>query len=132
MPKQWITKFGVEQTRRAASALFPATFELQQSRFTLERDGMHVTVPMEDGQTTHLLFSRGEVASLIDWLTEQDTWFGSELDPAYEVEVAPQECGYCLRNLAHTREEHQQAIERAKEQRKHLAERLNERLFERA
>jgi hypothetical protein len=119
MPKQWITKYGVAQVRRPGSALFPPTLVLNACQITLERDGLHLTSQREEG-TPPLVFSRAEVASLVGWLKGESAWFGNDLDPAYEVEDEPQECGYCLRNLTHTKEVHDAQVTAAREQRTQL------------
>ena len=129
MPRQWLTKYGVEQSRREGSALFPPELVISGHRFTLEMDAMHVALATDLG-IIHLVLSRGSAASLIDWLREHEEWLGYDLDPDYDIEEMTTDCRYCYRNLAHTREQHQQQIDLVKEQREQLEKALSNRLFE--
>jgi hypothetical protein len=131
MPRHYITRYGVEQSRRKGSALFPPELSFEGFRFTLERDGMHAALETEQG-TVNVRLSRAQIASLMAWLHGEQEWIDHDLDAAYYHEGIHQDCGYCVRNLSHTWEVHQEALERAKERRQQLAEALNERLFESA
>ena len=131
MPRRWLTKYGIEQSRREGSVLFPPELVMSGHRFTLEMDGMHVALATDLG-IVHLILSRGSVASLLDWLREHEEWQGYDLDPEYDREVIDTDCRYCYHNLAHTREQHQQALDHVKEQREQLEKTRLHRLFESA
>ncbi|HLZ62776.1 MAG TPA: hypothetical protein VKR06_37995 [Ktedonosporobacter sp.] len=131
MPRQYTTLYGVEQTRRSGSALFPPELSFAGQRFTLERDGLHMRIETEEG-ALHLILDRERVACLVSWMREQHEWMEYDLDQDMHHGVVHNDCGYCVRNLSHSRQVHQEALDRAKEQRKLLSGVLNERLFESA
>jgi hypothetical protein len=121
MPRQYLKRYGVEQTRRRESHLFPSELCMREYRFTLERDGLHMGLRTDHG-TTPIVLDRGCVASLMNWLQEERVWVEQDGDPAYDTEDDPTACGFCFRNLAHTSEQHQACIEETAELRAPFAD----------
>lgn len=119
MPRQWVSRYGLEQTRREGTALYPPELVVCGHRFTLEMDGMHAALATDQG-IVHLVLEPGCVASFLEWLQSQEAWREAACDPEYAIETATTDCSYCYRNLTHTREQHQQALDQVSEQRKLL------------